>query len=59
MTAAEQAKDAGLKSLTEVSEMTGVSTQTLNNWCNDKPLLFRIVIAGCKVIKDENGHCRS
>lgn len=50
MTAAETAKSAGLKSLSEVSELTGVSTQTLNNWHNDKPRLFAIVIAGCAAI---------
>lgn len=53
MTASETAKQAGLKNLSEVSELTGVSTQTLNNWHNDKPLLFRVVIAGCKAIKAE------
>lgn len=47
MTAAKAAKAAGLKSLAVVSDLTGVSTQTLNNWFNDKPKLFEIVIAGC------------
>jgi hypothetical protein len=51
MTASEHAKQAGLKSLVEVSELTGVSHQTLNNWHNDKPKLFAIVIAGCVSIK--------
>jgi len=51
MTAAQQAKQYGLKSLLEVSELTGVSTQTLNNWHNDKPRLFSIVLAGCSAKK--------
>ena len=51
MTASDKAKTAGFKTLTEVSKITGVSTQTLNNWHNNKPLLFRVVIAGCKQIK--------
>jgi hypothetical protein len=52
MTASEHAKAAGLKSLLELSEMTGVSTQTLNNWHNNKPFLFNIVILGCKALID-------
>lgn len=48
MTPSQQAKAAGLKSLTEVMEKTGVSLQTLTNWHRDKPKLFEIVITGCK-----------
>ena len=46
--ASAAAKAAGLKSLAQVVEMTGVSAQTLNNWFNNKPKLFDIVLAGCK-----------
>lgn len=52
MTASQQAKAAGLKSLAVVVEMTGASYQTLTNWHKNKPELFRIVIAGCKAIID-------
>lgn len=45
--AAAHAKAAGLNSLAQVSEMTGVSAQTLNNWFNHKRRLFDVVIAGC------------
>jgi hypothetical protein len=48
MTASKQAKELGLKSLTQVSELTGQSLQTLTNWFNDKPELFEIVLFGCK-----------
>lgn len=51
MTASQAAKQAGLKNLLEVSELTGVSHQTLNNWHNDKPKLFAVVIAGCVAVK--------
>ena len=51
MTPSQQAKAAGLKSLLEVSELTGVSYQTLNNWAKNKPELFGVVIAGCVVKK--------
>jgi len=47
MTASQQAKQAGLKSLAQVSELTGVSFQTLNNWVNMKPDLFQVVLLGC------------
>ena len=50
--AAEQAKQAGLKSLSEASELTGQSLQTLRNWSINKPDLFTVVIAGCLVIRE-------
>jgi hypothetical protein len=46
MTASRLAKAAGLKSLKYVSEQTGVSVQTLNNWHKNKPALFTIVLIG-------------
>ena len=54
MTASDQAKAMGLKSLAQVSQMSGVSRQTLENWSNppregstsDKRQLFRIVLLG-------------
>jgi hypothetical protein len=48
MTPSQQAKSVGLKSLTQVSQITGVSLNTLTNWHRDKPELFRIVLRGCK-----------
>jgi hypothetical protein len=48
MTPSKQAKAAGLKSLSQVSEMTGQSLQTLSNWAKSKPDLFFIVLMGCK-----------
>ena len=56
MTAAEQAKKAGMKSLAEVSQMTDIRFQTLNNWHKNRPKLFRLVILGCvadKIIQGE------
>ena len=46
MKTSEKAKAAGLKSLTELSEITGVSLQTLTNWSKNKPKLFNIVLKG-------------
>ncbi len=46
MTPSQQAKSVGLKSLTQVSQITGVSLNTLTNWHRDKPELFRIVLIG-------------
>ncbi len=57
MTASQKAKKAGLSSLKQVRDMLGtnknghpmVSTQTLNNWHNNKPELFEVVLIGCAV----------
>lgn len=63
MTPSKQAKAAGLKSLTQARDMLGtnknghpmVSLQTLTNWHRNKPELFRVVIAGCVAVIEENG----
>jgi len=47
MSPSKQAKSMGLKSLVQVTELTGVSKETLSNWSRDKPKLFRIVLIGC------------
>ena len=47
MTPSQQAKSMGLKSLTQVSQLTGVSLNTLTNWHRHKPRLFGVVLAGC------------
>ncbi len=52
MTPAKQAKAAGLKSLTEVSRLTGVCLNTLSRWQQDKPKLFAIVLLGCIAEKE-------
>ncbi len=51
MTPSEQCKQAGLKSLEEVSKFSGQSVQTLINWHKNKPELFRLLILGCIVEK--------
>lgn len=52
MTPAQQAKAAGLKSLSTVSELTGVSLQTLGSWHKNKPQLFQVVVMGCVAVKE-------
>ena len=52
MTPSQQAKQQGLKNLAEVSQLTGVDRQTLDNWANHKQALFEIVLLGCKVKND-------
>jgi hypothetical protein len=47
MTPSQQAKEAGLKNLLQVQQLTGQSAQTLTNWHRDKPELFKIVLLGC------------
>lgn len=51
MKPSEKCKEAGLKSLAELSVMTRVSVQTLNNWYKNKPRLFDVVLAGAVVRK--------
>ncbi len=46
MTASQQAKAQGFKSLAQVSELSGVSARTLINWHKDKQYLFQIVLLG-------------
>lgn len=48
MTASKKAKELGLKSLAQITGLTGVSTQTLDNWFKNKPRLFEIVCLGVK-----------
>ncbi len=59
MTPSQQAKAAGLKNLAAVTQITGVSPQTLTNWHRHKPELFKVVIAGCVacVIDDMKDCC--
>lgn len=47
MTASEQAKASGLKSLAQVAEMINVTTQCLRNWHKSEPERFEIVLLGC------------
>ena len=46
MKPSEQCKAAGLKNLDQLSEVTGVSIQTLINWHKFKPLVFKYVLMG-------------
>lgn len=54
MTPSKKAKSLGLKSIKQVSEITGVSVQTLYNWSKQKPRLFYAVLVGCKKIQMES-----
>jgi len=45
----ERCKELGLNGLTQMSEMTSQSVQTLNNWFKHKRELFEIVLLGCKL----------
>jgi len=47
MTTSQQAKAKGLTNLKQVTALTGVSPQTLDNWCKHKPELFETVLCGC------------
>ena len=46
MKPSELCKASGLKSLKELSEITGESPQTLNNWFKYKRKVFNLVLTG-------------
>ena len=48
-------KQAGLKNMQELSNMSQVCRQTLYNWHDNKPVLFKLLIAGvlaARLVKD-------
>ena len=47
ITASQTVKKAGFRSMKEVSEMTGLSHQTLVNWFNNRRQVFDLLILGC------------
>ena len=46
MKPSEKCKAAGLKSLDELSEISGDSVQTLNNWSKTKTRRFELILKG-------------
>ena len=46
MKPSEECKNAGLKSLAHLVEISGVSEQTLINWHRSKPIVFDLVLRG-------------
>ena len=55
-TASKQAKNSGLKSLNQMSELTGVQVRTLINWHKDKPVLFKIILVGLSNLNKEQNN---
>ncbi len=51
MKPSEKCKVAGLKSLNELSQLSGESVQTLNNWYKNKPRVFELVLRGAAMEK--------
>jgi hypothetical protein len=52
MTLSKLLRRAGLESLAELSEISGVPVRTLQDWHKSKPKLIKVVLIGCKSIKD-------
>lgn len=46
MKPSEVCKSAGLKSLAELSRLSGESVQTLNNWSKNYPRRFNLILYG-------------
>tara|TARA_R110002051_G_scaffold324424_2_gene421612 strand:+ start:13509 stop:13685 length:177 start_codon:yes stop_codon:yes gene_type:complete len=56
MTAAEEAKASGFKSLAQVAELFSTTTQCLRNWHKYNRVKFEIVLLGCKeYLKEKDG----
>lgn len=51
MKPSEECKEIGLKSLVEVSRISGESVQTLCNWHKNKPFIFKAVVVSAAVQK--------
>jgi len=55
MKPSEKCKAAGLKSLAELSQISGESVQTLINWSRNKPKVFKLVLLGAVEEKRDCG----
>ena len=47
-------REHGIFEIKEVTRLTGVSPQTLNNWLKNKPELLEIVLIGVKAKKESD-----
>jgi hypothetical protein len=54
MSASNQVKASGLRSLAYVARVTSVRPDTLQNWHKHRPELFAVVLAGCKTLQDKH-----
>lgn len=55
MTPSQQIKEAGLKNLTQVSEISAIPVGTLKGWHKNKPKQFDFIISSCVLfIANEN-----
>ena len=54
VTPSKQAKQAGLNSLAELSEISHVPVRTLQDWFNNYPQRFNFVCSGAALVKAKN-----
>jgi len=52
ITPSKAAKGYGLKTLTEITNITGTPVRTLWDWHREKPKLFKAVCLGCIAMKE-------
>jgi hypothetical protein len=52
MTLSKLLRQAGLESLAELSEISGVPVRTLQDWHKTKPKLIEVILIGCKSTKE-------
>ena len=51
MKPSEKCKAAGLKSLAELSELSGKPVRTLTDWSGSQPQFFAVILAGAVMLK--------
>jgi len=54
MTPSQQAKQVGLKSLAQVSEMSTIPVSTLRDWHTNYPERFEFILLACRLINEQN-----
>lgn len=54
MSPSEQCKQAGLKSLAELSKISGTPVSTLNDWHRTKPFVFKSLVFYAANLKKES-----
>jgi len=54
MKASEEAKNAGLKSLKELAEISGLNAVTLINWLRNRPKAFKCLVLGAAKVKRDS-----
>jgi len=53
MSASKQCKEAGLKNMIELIEISNKPRRTLEVWYHSNPQFFKVIVSGCVAVKNE------